>query len=236
MLEDPPTWSEVEGAIKGLCNGKAAGVCELKAELLKFGGKDLSAVLHDLLRRVWESEKVPEEWRQAILVPIPKAGDKRDVKNYRGICVQSVAAKVYSTILKKRLRHWSEEALLEVQNGFRGNRGCADAMFVLRRIIDQHVIKNKQLHICFIDIAKAYDSVDRDTAWNTLLHRGAPPKIIRLLRDMHHGTTCTVRAPGLGLGEQFAVETGFKQGDVISPMLFNLYMDSVVRDVMPIIL
>jgi hypothetical protein len=235
MLEDPPTWSEVEGAIKGLCNGKAAGVCELKAELLKFGGKDLSAVLHDLLRRVWESEKVPEEWRQAILVPIPKAGDKRDVKNYRGICVQSVAAKVYSTILKKRLRHWSEEALLEVQNGFRGNRGCADAIFVLRRIIDQHVIKNKQLHICFIDIAKAYDSVDRDTAWNTLLHRGAPPKIIRLLRDMHHGTTCTVRAPGLGLGEQFAVETGFKQGDVISPMLFNLYMDSVVRDVMPII-
>jgi hypothetical protein len=52
---------------------------------------------------------------------------------------------------------------------------------------------------------------------------------------MHQGTTCSVCAPGLGLGERFAVETGFKQGDAISPMLFNLYMDSVVRDVMPVI-
>ena len=110
---------------------------------------------------------------------------------------QSVAAKVYSAILKKRLRHWSEEALLEVQNGFRGSRGCADAIFVLRRIIDQHVIKNKQLHICFIDIAKAYDSIDRDTAWNTILHMGAPRKIVRLLRDMHQGTSSFVVIPTL---------------------------------------
>jgi hypothetical protein len=74
-LEGPPTWVEVEGAIKGLCNNKAAGVCEIKAELLKSGGQDLCTVLHDLLGRVWESEKIPEEWRQAIVVPIPKAGD-----------------------------------------------------------------------------------------------------------------------------------------------------------------
>ena len=91
---------------------------------------------------------------------------------------------------------------MEVPNGFRGNRGCADAIFVLRQIIDQHVIKNKQLHVCFIDIAKAYDSIDRDTAWDTLLHRGAAPKIIRLLRDLHQGTSCTVRAPGLGWGNR----------------------------------
>jgi hypothetical protein len=156
---------------------------------------------------------MPDQWREGIIAPIWKAGDKSNVQNYPGICLQSVAAKVYSNILQARLRRWAESALLEVQYGFRNGRGCSDAIFVLRRVIDQHLVRRRPLHICFIDITKAYDSVDRETAWKALLHR----------------------APGLGLGETFAVETGFKQGDVISPMLFNLYMVCVIRDVMPII-
>jgi hypothetical protein len=124
-------------------------------------------------------------------------------------------------------------ALLEIQYGFRNGRGCSDAIFVLRRVMDQHLVR--PLHICLIDITTAYDSVDRDTAWKALLHQGAPPKNVQLLRDMHTATRYVVRAPGLGLGDSFAVETGFKQGDVISPMLFNLYMDCVIRDVMPTI-
>jgi hypothetical protein len=190
--------------------------------------------LHQLINAIWDTGHMPDQWREGIIAPIWKAGDKTDVRNYRGICLQSVAAKVYN-ILKARLRRWAEEALLEVQYGFRNGRGCSDAIFVLRRVIDQHLVRRRPLHICFIDITKAYDSVDRETAWKALLHRGAPPKIVQLLRDMHTDTRYVVRAPGIGLGETFAVETGFKQGDVISPMLFNLYMDCVIRDVMPII-
>ncbi len=58
---------------------------------------------------------------------------------------------------------------------------------------------------------------------------------MQLLRDMHTDTRYGVRAPAIGLGGTVAVDTGFKQGDVISPMLFNLYMDCVIRDVLPII-
>jgi hypothetical protein len=61
------------------------------------------------------------------------------------------------------------------------------------------------------------------------------PKVVQLLRDMLTSTGYVVRAPRIGLGESFAVETGFKLGDDISPMLFNLYMDCVMRDVMPTI-
>jgi hypothetical protein len=127
------------------------------------------------------------------------AGDETDVRNYRGICLQSVAAKVYFNILKARLRRWAEEALLEVQSGLCNGRGCSDAIFVLRRVIDQHLVRGRPLHICFIDVSKAYDSVDRETAWKALLHRGAPPKIVQLLRDMHTDTRYVVRAPGIGL-------------------------------------
>ena len=201
--------------------------------MLKKGGSNLVTLLHQLITVVWDSGRMPDQWREGIIAPIWKSGDKTDVRNYRGICLQSVAAKVYSNILKNRLRGWAEGALLEVQYGFRDNRGCPDAIFILRRVLDQHLVRRRPLHICFIDITKAYDSVDRETAWKALLHRGAPPKIVELLRDMHTETRYAVRAPGLGIGDTFSVETGFKQGDVISPMLFNLYMDCVIREVMP---
>ena len=120
-----------------------------------------------------------------------------------------------------------------MQYVFRPGRSCTDAIFTLRSVIDRFVRKNKTLYLCFIDISKAYDSIDRETAWNTLIHRGLPSKVIRLLRDMHLHTCCSVRVPGMGLGDLFAIETGFKQGDSISPMLFNLYLDSVLAVILP---
>jgi hypothetical protein len=155
------------------------------------------------------------------------------VANYRGICIQVIAAKVYSNILKRRLQSWAELTLSEMQCGFRPGRSCTDAIFTLRSVIDRYVRKNKILFLCFIDISKAYDSIDRETAWKTLIHRGAPSKVIRLQRDMHMHTCCSVRVPGMGLGDMFAIETGFKQGDSISPMLFNLYLDSVLTVILP---
>ena len=103
---------------------------------MKKGGSNLVTLLHQLITAVWDSGRMPDQWREGIIAPIWKSGDKTDVRNYRGICLQSVAAKVYSNILKNRLRGWAEGALLEVQYGFRDNRGCPDAIFILRRVID----------------------------------------------------------------------------------------------------
>ena len=76
--------------------------------------------------------------------------------------------------------------------GFRRRRQCANAIFVLRRLVDQHLNRGKELFVCFIDITKAYDSVDRKTAWETLLHRGAPPKVA-LRSGKVLGVECKVR-------------------------------------------
>jgi hypothetical protein len=131
-----------------------------------------------------------------------------------------------ATSSKLGFREGRRVLYLKSKFAFRNGSGCSDAVFVLRRVIDQHLVRRRPLHICFIDIPKVDDSVDRETAWKSLLHWDAPFKTVQLLRDMHPGTRYVVRAPGIGLGDSFAVETGFKQdGDVISPMLFNLYMD-----------
>jgi hypothetical protein len=108
-----------------------------------------------------------------------------------------------------------------MQYGFRPRRGCADATFILKCGMDRFMRKGKSWFFCFIDISKAYDFIDRNTAWNNLLHTGPPSKVVSWLRDMHSHTCCPVRLPGMGLGAQFTIETGFKLRDAISPMSFN---------------
>jgi hypothetical protein len=195
----------VSWGLQAVLNYKSAGIYGIKGEMLKRGGTNLITLLHQLITAILETGHMPDQWREGIIAPIWKAGDKSNVQNYRGICLQSVAAKVYSIILQARLRRWAESALLEVQFGFRNGRGCSDAIFVLRRVIDQYLVRRRPLHICFIDITKAYDSVDRETAWKALLHRGAPPKIrmsrmhVNVYADndaMVHCTPMLTCAPG----------------------------------------
>ena len=73
----------------------------------------------------------------------------------------------------------------------------------------------------------------RDVAWRALLEWGAPPKTVRLVPDMHQHTTCSLCAPGSGLRD--AIGREMQQGDEIAFMLYNVYMDSVERDILSII-
>ena len=82
-----------------------------------------------------------------------------------------------------------------------------------------------------MDLTKAYDSVDRDTAWRVLELRGADPKLVQLLRELHLDTTCFVRAFG-DVSPPFSIGTGFKQGCVLASGLFNLFIDTVARQLL----
>ncbi len=124
------------GDFKRYLTTNQPGYVVTRGKCSKKGGSNLVTLLHQLINAIWETGHMPDKWREGIIAPIWKAGGKTDVRNYRGICLQSVAAQVYSNILKARLRGWAEEALLEVQYGFRNGRGCSDAIFVLRGVID----------------------------------------------------------------------------------------------------
>ena len=108
----------------------------------------------------------------------------------------------HAYLVRRRFLTWAEEELLDARYGFRRRRQCRDANFVLRRLVDHQLIRGKELFVCFIGITKAYDSVDRKTAWETLIHRGAPPKLVHVVRDMHEDNSCAIRISRLGLGEE----------------------------------
>ena len=233
--DSAPSFDETMGVIERLKNHKASGICGIAAESLKYGGMGIKKWLHDIIVQAWISEKAPEDWKKSLIVPVFKSGDTTILDNYRGISLLSVPSKVYSMLIGERLQEWVDSQLLDVQCGFRSDRGCNDAIFGLRRLHEEAMRKGQAVFTSFIDLSKAYDSIDRKLAWQIFEMRGVPRKLIALLKDLHEDTMCALRGDHFNTNNWFEVKTGFKQGDVNAPMLFNLFIDTVVRCLQPVL-
>ena len=159
-----------------------------------------------------------------------KSGDKAVLDNYRGISLISIPCKIFSLLIQKQSSAWVDAQLLEQQCGFRSGRSCNDAIFSMRLLHEHAVRKKAPIFTAFIDLAKAYDSVDRGLAWSCFLQRGIPDKLLRIIQLLHSGTQCAVVGDHATEEGWFDVGTGFKQGDVNAPLLFNLFLDTVLRD------
>ena len=166
LLGDPPAVSETKKALRSMANGKAMGPDELPAELLKLGISDSSheiLLAFHIIVAVWMTGEVPQEWKDATIKVLHKKMDRTGCSNYRGLSLVAHAGKVLFKIVANRLGDFCEEAgiLPEEQCGFRPQRSTTDMMFVVRRLQELGRTSNTSLEICFIDLAKAYDSVDR---------------------------------------------------------------------------
>lgn len=129
-------------------------------------------------------------------------------------------------MLYLRLDQWAERTHRRAagQAGFRTGRGTTDGVFVLQHCIETCKATKKELYVAFIDFEKAYDSVNRDLLWRALGSMGAHGTMLECLRTMHAEIQFVVKAEGV-YGEPFRVESGVKQGDPLSPLLFGLFID-----------
>ena len=225
---EKPSKAEIRKAIKTLKSGKAAGPDGIPAEALKADLTTTTNMLHSLFTKVWEEEKVPEEWREGVIIKIPKKGNLTSCDNYRGIMLLSVPGKVLNRILLERMKAAVDPLLRDQQAGFRSNRSCTDQIASLRIIVEQSIEWNSSLYINFIDYEKAFDSVDRETLWKLMRHYGIPEKIISLVQNIYQGMSCRVLHAGQ-LSDSFEVKTGVRQGDLLSPFLFLLVIDWIMK-------
>ena len=223
-----PTKEEIRDAIKRTRNGKAAGPDEIPAEAMKGDINTAVNILYSLFGRIWEEEEIPEDWKEGHLIKIPKKGDLTKCSNYRGITLLSVPGKVFNRIILERMKEEVDRELRDHQAGFRKERSCTDQIATLRIILEQSLEWNSSLYVCFIDYEKAFDSLDRQTLWRLLRHYGIPTKLVNLIRNTYEGMSCKVVHEGK-LSESFNVETGVRQGCLLSPFLFLLAMDWIMK-------
>ena len=224
-MGEPPSMEELITSIKHLKNNKAPGVDGLPAEVLKHGGPTLNMRLYGLIRSIWESGEVPQQWRDARIISIFKRkGNRATCGNSRGISLLSVAGKVLAKILLARLNHHIVDKVCpESQCGFRKERGTIDMLFVARQLQEKSREQGKNLSIAFIDLSKAFDTVNRSMLWEVLEKFGCPARFINLVRSFHDGMMATVLV-GEDETDAFEVGVGVKQGCGMAPVLFNIYL------------
>ena len=124
----------------------------------------------------------------------------------------------------------SEDLLVDEQAGFRPRRSCADQLFILTEVLAERRNAKKKVAACFIDVRKAYDRVWRDGLWKALWQKGVRGRMWRVLRDYYKKVQSSVRLEG-GNTDWFDVSVGVRQGCVISPILFDVFVDGLAREV-----
>ena len=228
---DDLTYMEVYESVRKTKCGKAAGVDEMVVEYMKKGGREMIEWLGRLFNGCFKVGRVPEDWKRACIVPLYKGkGDRYECQNYRGISLLSVVGKVYGRILEVRVRKGTNVAIGEEQCGFRQGRGCTDQIFAVRQVCEKYMGKKKDVYMAFMDLEKAYDRVDREALWQVMRIYGVGGRLLKGVQSFYDDSKACVRSEN-GISEWFSVNVGLRQGCVLSPWLFNVYMDGVVREV-----
>ena len=229
--EAAPSLEEVKEAVARLRGGKAAGICNISAELLKAGGEAMTRGLHAVLTAVWHSGTIPPDWKRGLVVPIWKGkGDRQDCNNYRGITLLSVPGKVLAHLLLMRIRSHLLKYQRPEQSGFTPGKSTTDRILALRVLVERRLEFRQGLLAAYVDLKKAFDSVHREALWDLLRLRGIPARIIGLLTGLYTGTESAVKCGG-GVSGFFPVNTGVRQGCVLAPSLFSTCMDWVLDKV-----
>ena len=176
-------------------------------------------------KQIWKTQQWPQDWKRSLFIPIPKKGNPKECSNYRTIALISHASKVMLKILQQYMNH----ELPDVQAGFRKGRGTRDQTTNICWIIEKAREFQKNIYFCFIDYTKAFDCVDHNKLWKILKEMGIPDHLTCLLRNLCAGQEATVRT-GQGTTNWFQIRKGVRQGCILSPCLFNLYAEYIMRN------
>ena len=183
--------------------------------------------IHKHIISIWNKDELPEEWKDSIIVPIYKKGDKTDCSHYRSISLFPTMYKILSNILLSRLTPYAKEILGDHQCRFWHNRSTTNHIFCIHQILEKKWEYIEAVHQLFIDFTKAYNSVSREVLYNILIEFGIPMKLVRLIKMCLNETYSRVRV-GKNLSNMFPIRNGLKQGDALSSLLFNVALEYAI--------
>ena len=224
------TKEEVRRTLKRMKVGKAVGPKVGNTPIEAWIGLGEIAVdfLTTVFNKILESEKMPEKWRNSVLVPIFRnKGDVQNCSNYRGIKLINHSMKLWERVVETQLR--KEVDICEQQYGFMPGRSTTDLMFALRLLMEKYREGQRELHCMFVDLQKAYNRVPRQELWEYMRQSGVAEKYVRIVQDMYEGTATSVRC-AVGMTKGFQVQVGLHQGPALSPFLFAMVMDRLMDD------
>ena len=220
------TASEIESSVKMLRKGKACGYDGISSEHLIYCDKKIYPILSMLLNAMLIHSYLPEEFMYTLIIPLlkDKKGDITSKDNYRPIAITSIFSKVFELILLTRyddLLHTAEN-----QFGYKKGLGTDTCIFTFKEIVNYYRSLSSNVYICFMDASKAFDRINHWYLFDKLLKRGIPKLIVRFLSVWYATQLFSVKWCNL-VSIPFQVQNGVRQGGILSPRLFNVFIDQL---------
>ena len=206
---------------------KAAGVDGIEVEHLLHAHPIVCLLLCKLFNAMLELGHVPRDFHYGIIIPVIKdqCGDISSANNYRGITLSPAISKLFEMCIMDKFGYLLVAS--DSQFGFKKSLGCSDAIFTVQSVVDYFVKHGSTVNVCTLDMSKAFDKVNHFGLYIKLMKRNVPPALLHLLIDWYDKCYAFVRWNGAfsGCFEQIC---GVRQGGVLSPVLFTLYVDDLI--------
>ena len=218
------TVDEIEFAISQLEKNKSCGIDGIYAENLLYCSRRVLPLLAMCLSSLFIHGFLPDSMLSVVLVPVIKNKSRRinDSDNYRPIALASIVSKVVEKVILNRI----SEYLLTTCNqfGFKNKLGTDMCIYALKEILENHRSHNGSMFMGFLDASKAFDRLKHTTLFRKLIDRRVPNYIVRIMMYWYANQTMCVRWSGI-VSQGFHVTNGVRQGGILSPFLFNVYLD-----------
>ncbi len=225
-LDSEITLEELEGGSYVLRPGKAAGPDTISYEMLACILEKHPNIILKLFNSILIHNGKTPDWYRSVLVLLHKKGSKTEPLNYRGISLLSCVSKLFTAVLNKRLLAYviDKKILSENQLGFVPGNRTSDAHIILQNLIQKYCYKqNKRLYSCFVDFSKAFDNISREGLFEKLLGYGICGNFYNVLKNMYFNDETRIKVGGY-LTDVIYPNQGVRQGCILSPLLFNIYL------------
>ena len=228
LLDSSITGCEVEKMLKNTKVGKAAGEDKIPYEFYRYATTEFQILLAKSFTHLYENCVFDQSFQTSLLFPIFKKGDKTEVRNYRGISFMNCVAKILMGILTERLTVWVSEnkVLNEFQAGFRKKYSTVDNVYNLVTIVHLKLQEKKKVYAFFVDFRAAFDKVCRSHLFFKLNSMGVSTKFVNFLKCIYAITKFKIWT-GEEYSEDFETHIGLKQGCLMSPVLFSMYINDL---------
>uniref|UniRef100_A0A8C6KLW6 Reverse transcriptase domain-containing protein n=1 Tax=Nothobranchius furzeri TaxID=105023 RepID=A0A8C6KLW6_NOTFU len=231
-MDMPFSLFELERALAttGMTSPRKDQICYIMLQQL---GKQMKMKLLEIYNMIWETGKLPKNWKEAVIVPIIRVGkESSSPDSYKPIALTSHIGKITERMVVDRLTDYLErnKNISQYQSGFRKGRGTMDAIVYLEAEIRKALINKESLVVVIFDVEKAYDMVWKEGLLIKLKKLGVGGRMYNWIEDFLSERSIQVKI-GSALSRGCKVENGTPQGSVISPILFTIMIDDVFQNV-----
>jgi hypothetical protein len=223
------TLEEIKSAIAMMKTNKSYGDDGLPIDLLKVCDDSILMRLKNLFNDFLKNEQVPSDWHVSKIILIFKKGDKKDIKNYRPISIITHVSKLFCKIILNRIDQELDDSQSRDQAGFRKTFSTSDHLLVVSQIMEKYQEYQKPIHIAFIDYTKAFDCVETSCLIDALRDQKVKEKYIRMINHLYSEATARIQMDNQS-SATFNLGRGVKQGDPLSPKLFNCLLEYLFKN------